>query len=253
MAETKFDPTDLVELQLIENAISARHSEIKELELNKPLEKAKEELDGAKENFDKASSEYRETDGNRKKLEDKVELQNEKIGSNEEKLFSGTITSSKELENYQEENESLKESNSKYEDEALELMELLEGMDAKVKEAKLAMDEKESEVVRIKNEMDEKLEVLNNIVGGLNNRREEVLSRIPGDLQKKYNEVKSRKGGIAVSVLKNFFCSVCNMEIPAIEAEKIEDPDEIYKCPLCGRISIVYREEIDKIEKELES
>ena len=253
MAEIKFDPTDLVELQLIENAITARHSEIKELEINKPLVEAERELGGAKENFDKASSEYRETDGNRKKLEDQVELQNEKISSNEEKLFSGTITSSKELENYQEENEILKKSNSKYEDEALELMELLEGMDKKVQEAKILMGGKESEVIRIKNEMNEKLEVLNNIVEGLNKRREEVLLRIPEDLKKKYNEVKSRKGGIAVSVLKNFFCSVCNMEIPSSEAEKIEDPDEIYKCPLCGRISIVYRKEIDKIEKELES
>lgn len=253
MADKKFDPTDLVELQLVENAISARQTEINVVKTNKPLEEAKKKFDEAKENFDSAQTEYMETEEKRKKLEGKVELQSDKIKSNEGKLFSGTITSSKELENYQEENELLKASNDKYEDEILETMEVLEEMDAKVQKAKLLMEGDESEVSRVAGEMDEKLEVLQNIVNGLDNRKKDVLSRIPDDLKKRYNEVKIKKEGIAVSVLKNYFCSVCNMELPSSAAEKIEDPDEIYKCSICGRISVVYREEIDRIEKELEA
>ncbi len=253
MADKKFDPTNLVELQLVENAISARQSEIDVIKINKPLEEAKKRFDAAKEYFDEADSGYRETDDKRKKLEGEVELQSDKIKSNEGKLFSGTITSSKELENYQEENELLKASNIKYEDEILEIMEVLDELDAKVQKAKLAMDENKSEVSRVAGEMNEKLEVLTNVVAGLNKRSEEVQTLIPDDIKKTYNEVKNKKGGIAVSVLKNSFCSVCNMELPSIALEKIEDPDEIYKCPLCGRMSVVYRAEIDQIEKELES
>ena len=189
LAEIKFDPTDLVEFQLVENAISARNSEINVVKINKPLEEAQKQFNVAKENFDRVDSEYRETDDNRKKIEGKVELQEEKIKSNEGKLFSGTITSSKELENYQEENRLLKESNSKYEDEILELMEQLEKLDPKLKEEKLVMDNKESEVKRVNSEMNEKLEVLTNVVAGLNKRREEVRSRIPDDIKKTYNEV----------------------------------------------------------------
>ena len=70
---------------------------------------------------------------------------------------------------------------------------------------------------------------------------------------KKYNEVKAKKGGIAVSVIRDNFCNACNMEIPSIEAERFLDSELIYRCPICGRISVLYRPEIDDIKEELES
>ena len=84
-------------------------------------------------------------------------------------------------------------------------------------------------------------------------RRDDVIININDDYFKKYKELKGKKGGIAVAVLKDNFCNVCNMQIPAIAAEKIEDVDEIYSCPLCSRMAVIYRGEIDSIKKELES
>ncbi len=253
LTESKFDVTDLVELQLIENAISARSSEIENIKNNKEQVSAKEELKGAEGKFDEASGAYSDLESKRKKLEDTVELQNEKIKNDEKKLFSGTITSAKELENYQEEVKILKQKNSEIEDKILELMIELEEMSDKVKQAMAEKDKVEANLNRINNEMNEKIEVLKHIVEGLRKRKDDVISRIPRDHLKRYNEVKTKKGGIAVSVLKNNFCSVCNMEIPMIAAEKIEDIDEIYSCPLCGRMAVIYRSEIDAIKKELES
>jgi len=253
LTESKFDVTDLVELQLIENAISARSSEIENIKNNKEQVSAKEELKRAAGKFNEASGAYSDLESKRKKLEDTVELQNEKIKNDEKKLFSGTIMSAKELENYQEEVRILKQKNSEIEDKILELMIELEEMSDKVKLAAAEKDKAEADLNRINNEMNEKIEVLKHIVEGLRKRKDDVILRIPGDHLKKYNEVKTKKGGIAVSVLKNNFCSVCNMEIPMIAAEKIEDIDEIYSCPLCGRMAIIYRSEIDAIKKELES
>ena len=253
MTESKFDVTDLVELQLIENAISARSSEIENIKNNKEQVSAKEELKGAEGKFNEASGACSDLESKRKKLEDTVELQNEKIKNDEKKLFSGTIMSAKELENYQEEVKILKQKNSEIEDKILELMIELEEMSDKVKQAMAEKDKVEANLNRINNEMNEKIEVLKHIVEGLRKRKDDVISRIPRDHLKRYNEVKTKKGGIAVSVLKNNFCSVCNMEIPMIAAEKIEDIDEIYSCPLCGRMAVIYRSEIDAIKKELES
>jgi len=101
--------------------------------------------------------------------------------------------------------------------------------------------------------MNEKLEVLKNIIEGLKKRRDNVTLKIPGDYLKKYKEFKGKKVGIAFAVLKDNLCNVCNMQIPAFAAEKIEDIDEIYNCPICGRMAVIYRDEIDSIKKELES
>ncbi len=253
MNEVKFNVADLVELQLIENAISARLSEIEEAKNNKELTSAGEKFDRVKDDFDKINREYAELESSRKKLEDTVELQNEKIKTNDNKLFSGTITSAKELENYQEEIRILKQKNSEMEDRILEIMIEMEEKLGKVKLAQEERDKAEANVNRIKNEVSEKIEVLKNIVEGLKKRRESVTLRIPGDYLKKYKELKDKKGGIAVVVLKDNFCNVCNMQIPTIAAEEIEDIDKIYRCPLCGRMAVIYRNEIDDIKKELES
>lgn len=253
MTDSKFDVLSLAELQLIENAISARSAEVEEVKNNKELTLSEKRVNEVKEKFDEINGKYSDLESKRKKLEDTVEMQNEKIKSDEGKLFSGTITSAKEIENYQEEVKILKKRNSEMEDQTLELMIELEDISEEVKKAGAEKDKADADVSRIKNEMNEKLEVLKHIIEGLKKRRDDVASNIPDDYLKKYEEVKSKKGGIAVSVLKDKFCNVCNIQIPAIDAEKIIDVDEIYKCPLCGRIAVIYRSEIDKIKKELET
>lgn len=253
MNEAKFNVVDLVELQLIENAISARLSEMEEVKNNKEQAIAREEFEKIGEDFDKISREYAELEGKRKKLEGTVELQSEKIKTNENKLFSGTITSAKELENYQEEIKILKQKNSEMEDRILEIMIEMEERIEKVNLARLEKDKAEANVNRIKNEVSEKIEVLKNITEGLEKRRENVTLRIPDDYLKKYKELKDKKGNIAVVVLKDNFCNVCNMQIPTTAAEEIEDIDKVYRCPLCGRMAVIHRNEIDIIEKELES
>ncbi len=253
MSDSKFNVVVLVELQLIDNAITARQTEIEEAKNNQELVSAEGRLAELKEKFDEINSKHNDLENQRKKLEDSVGIQNEKIKSNEGKLFSGTITSAKELENYQEEVRILKQKNSGMEDRMLELMIKLEEISGKVKLAGVEKDKAGADVNRIKAEMNEKLEVLKNIIEGLKKRREDVASNIPDDYLKKYKELKSKKGGIAVAVLKDKFCNVCNMEIPSSDAEKIIDADEVYRCPLCGRMAVIYRSEIDNIKKELES
>lgn len=253
MTDLKFNVMDLVELQLIENAISARSAEIVKVENNEELISAEKEFAEAKEKFNRVNGKYNDIESERKKLEDTVEMQNEKIKNDENKLFSGTITSAKELENYQNEVKILRQKNSEMEDQILEIMIEMEEISEKVELAKAKKDKAEANINRIKNEMNEKLEVLKNIIEGLKKRRDNVILKIPDDYLKKYKEFKGKKGGIAVAVLKDNFCNVCNMQIPAIAAEKIEDIDEIYSCPICGRMAVIYRDEIDSIKKELES
>ena len=253
MGEGKFEIIDLVELQAIENAVSARYIEIEKVKSNPGLTEAENNLAVSKQKSEEENNKFHDLDVKRKKLEDIVGTHDEKIKSNESKLFSGTITDSKELSNYQEEVQVLKNSSSKLEDEILEIMEEQDMAKPGIDALKEEMVELDSIVLRIRSEMDEKLEVLKHNIEGLKKRKEDVVSRIPGDYLKKYNDLKTKKGGIAVSVIKDNFCNVCNMEIPSIETERFVESDQVYKCPICGRMSVLYRPEMDDIKKELES
>jgi len=252
LGDPKTDVMDLVELQFLENALSARISEMNKLEGHAGLQGVRKELEESKGRYDEKESSYHQLETKRKKLEDVLEINEEKIKSNEHKLFSGTITDSKELYNYQNEIEMLKKGNSRMEDEILELMEEQEVLEPARENLKKELTELEARVKRIEAEIEEKREVLRHNIEGLKKRKEDVLARIPGDDLKRFNETKMRKGGIALSVIKDNFCGVCNMEIPAIEAEKFVDCDTLYNCPVCGRLCVLYRPQIDEIKRELE-
>ena len=253
MGEDRLEIIDLVELQAIENATSTRNAEIDKVKADTDLDEAEKKLEESRQNNEEKNNQFHDLDVKRKKLEDTVDSNEEKIKNNENKLFSGTITDSKELSNYQEEIQMLRNSNSKLEDGILKIMEEQDMIKPGMEALKEEMVELDSVVRRIKHEMDEKLEVLKHIIEGLKRRKDDVISRIPEDYMKKYNDLKTKKGGIAVSVIRDNFCSACNMEIPSIEAERFMDSEKVYRCPICGRMSVPYRTEMDDIKKELES
>ncbi|MEA2016500.1 MAG: hypothetical protein U9O59_07365 [Actinomycetota bacterium] len=253
MDEKNFDVIDLVELQLIGNTVSARLSEIEDIKKSSELVSARKEFEKEKESFEDISNDYNDMESRRKKLEDTIEIQSGKIKSNEEKLFGGKITSTKELEGYQEEVKILKQKNSEMEDRVLEMMIEMEDKSKKLNSAREEMEKKKADINHISNEIEERIEVLSHNIEGLKKRKESVISRIPEEYLKKYNEVKNKKNGIAVAVMKDNSCSVCNMQIPISEAEKMDDMDKLYRCPLCGRIAVMYRKEVDDIKKEMEA
>ena len=101
--ENKIRLAKLVELQLIEKNILKRAAEINALKKNERLAKLEVKYNDIRQTHDQMLKDYSALEHSRKKLDDTIKLQNERIKKIEEKLFSGTITSSKELVNYQDE------------------------------------------------------------------------------------------------------------------------------------------------------
>jgi hypothetical protein len=250
--DASYEITRLVELQLLESAILRKLNEINVLKKNEKLQKLQKELSEINEKLELSDKELAGLEHERKKLEDMITLQNEKIKKNEEKLFSGTITSAKELLNYQEEIKFLKQNNDNVESKAIELMISIDEWKPKIKEIEKSKAQIDSEIEMVKKEAGEKTKVTSDAVKRLREKRATVISKIPKDALAKYEETKAKKGGIAVAVLKDRFCDICNMEIPTGEAEKIKDLNKFYKCPLCGRMLMLYRDGIDEIKAGIE-
>jgi uncharacterized protein len=251
--DTSFEITSFVELQLLESAILRKLNEINVLKKNEKLQKLQNELSEINEKLGLSDRELAGLEHERKKLEDMINLQNDNIKKNEEKLFSGTITSSKELLNYQEEIKFLKQNNDNVESKAIELMISIDERKPKVSEIEKSKARIDSEIEMVKKEVGEKTKLISDSVKRLREKRSTVISKIPKDALAKYEETKAKKGGIAVAVLKDRFCDICNMEIPSGEAAKIKDLSKIYKCPLCGRMLIMYRAEIDEIKAGIDN
>ncbi|MBC7333171.1 MAG: hypothetical protein H5T85_01710 [Actinobacteria bacterium] len=252
-ASSNFDVVNLLKLQAIENTIQREAKKIDELRKNEELSSREERLREINEKLDKLEKKYRELETKRKKMEDEAGIQSEKIRRNEQKLFSGTITSAKELMNLQNEVKILKESNEELENKILEYMIEIDDVLEEIKEARERKEKLELCISSLKKDLGEKVELVEKRISALNEERKNTISIIPEEYLQKYEELKNKKAGIAVGYLRDGFCSACSMEIPAAESEKMTNLHQIYRCPLCGRMIMVYREEIDRISEEMDS
>ena len=168
-------------------------------------------------------------------------------------LFSGTITSSKELVNYQDEIKILKASSDEIENKILEIMIVVDDKIKEVKEVEGKKKEIEKQIAELKENIKARIKVIKDSLKGLEKKRKFVISKVPKEYIEKYEILKNKKGGIAIGVLKDGFCNVCNMKIPSRETEKMKDLDKLYKCSLCGRMLIVDRDEVDIIKSQIDS
>lgn len=251
MNEAKLDLLDLAELQLIEQCILKKASEIAQLRKNVKLQKLELELGRSLEEFNSLTEYLSGLEHDRKKLEDKITGNNEKIKVNEEKLFSGTITSSKELVNYQEEVKQLKTHNEELESKELEVMFLIDGIKPKLIKATEAKEKISSDIQAIKDEVNASTKDIEVGVNILKERRNDVLKKIPNDILAKYEDLRHRKSGVALAVLKNNFCLGCGLEMPSGQAEVMKSMDKIYKCPMCGRMLVLERDGIEELRAEI--
>jgi predicted nucleic acid-binding Zn-ribbon protein len=221
---------------------------IKKSEKMKKLESSFEQINNE---FERLNKEFSGLEQERKKLEGSIALNNDKIKSNEEKLFSGTITSSKELVNYQEEVKQLKQQNDSLENKELELMLSIDEVRPKLNTISEQKEKISAEIQALNDEFKEKVEEIEEAIKILKDRRNTVISSIPEDILKQYEELRVRKDGIALAIMQGNFCNVCGIEIPASQAEGMNDSEKIYRCPMCGRLLIIYRDGVEELQKDI--
>jgi predicted nucleic acid-binding Zn-ribbon protein len=253
LSENKFDLINLVELQLLEKNIIRKANEISLLKKSEKLQKMEVEFSEISATHESISRDYSDIEHEKKKLEDSISLNNEKIKKHEAKLFSGTITSSKELVNFQEEIKQSKLNNDGLESKEIELMIKVDEYKPKLKQAEAAKQAMAKDIESLKVEIGLRIKEIDERLAVLKERRKTVMSKIPNEVRARYDEVKAKKGGVGVAVLKNRVCDVCRMEISSGEAERILDPDVIHKCPECKRMLIISNESIENLKVEIDA
>jgi uncharacterized protein len=252
LSEIKYGLVNLVELQLLETNIIRKVNEISLLKKSEKLQKMEAEFSEISTIYESLSRDYMDIEHEKKKLEDSISLNNEKIKKNEAKLFSGTITSSKELVNFQEEIKQLKLNNDGLENKEIELLMKIDECKPKLKQSEAKKQAYSKDIESLKAEIDIRVKDIEERLAVLRERRKAAISKIPREVCGRYDEVKAKKGGIGVAVLKNRVCDVCRMEISSGEAERIQDPDVIYKCPECKRMLIISNKSIENLKAEID-
>ncbi len=168
----------------------------------------------------------------RKELE--LKEAEEKWAATKGKLYSGEITSSKELAQWEKSMKKLEETKSLLEDEILLEMENVENLqkefqkksqDVLEKGAFLAqqIEAKEAEIAALKTE-----------VVACEEERRSVSASLPPEILSRYEELR-RKFQDAVVPLVGEVCQGCHLSVPTVVAKAVRKKEGLVRCPNCGR------------------
>jgi predicted nucleic acid-binding Zn-ribbon protein len=175
-----------------------------------------------------------------RRLEDEVASIEDKVSAVHATLYGGTVTSPRELQALQQDEDALKRHQSAVEDKVIEQMELAVPLDD-------ALDQLASEHTIIEGELAQ-LEAavgaaeaeIDAELDGVRTRRAEAAATVPDELLERYEQLRDLLGGIAVAPLAGANCGGCHLALPAAELDRIRHApvDAIVLCPECGRLLV---------------
>ncbi len=231
---TRLNPllNKIIELQKIDLEVERLLAEKKKLPLR--LQELEIEFQSISDAASRRMKEFEEKQKEKREKDRQLQTGLEMLKRARERLFD--VKTNKEYQSLLKEIETSEAKNSSLEDEIINLLDSLDGLEkeTKVKEQEFATlrDDYEQE----KRSVTEAIESLDRKLDASVRKAEELKRGIPPDLIKKYEKIKVLGHGIAVVPVWKEVCYGCHMAIPPQLYNEVQTSDEIMTCPNCNRI-----------------
>lgn len=161
----------------------------------------------------------------------------EHIKVEEQKLYSGKTSSSRELEQIQQKMTEYQKSKDKYEEQLLELMEAAENFLTRQNEEKSRLEKCLQEMQANKKIINQKLLEIKLEKTDLEAELSDLVSQIPPEWLERYRKIAKSHRGIGIAKVKQNSCGGCHVSLSESLLQKIKrGNDQINFCENCGRI-----------------
>lgn len=173
-------------------------------------------------------------------LELEIQTNTEKIRSTDERLYSGRVQNPKELQDMQQEIQSLKHRNQELEDVLLEAMLNVENMEAELQQKQATLEQLTAQWENDHQHLLDEQQKLQASVEKFRQQREGALPPITPETLKVYTTLRPRKNNQPVALLIAGSCSVCRVEQDMAIIGEVRKGQKLTYCVSCGRI-LVYK------------
>lgn len=226
----------LFRLQQIDNELDKIQFRLTEIEAlladNSKIRIAEFEVEKAHQERNEAAVKLRRAEG-------EVQSQRSKIEQSEATLYGGKVKNPKELQDLQNEAESLKRHLITLEDRQLEAMLFFDDAE---EEYLAATDSKSRIIEENKGQNEELLKEKGNLLQNLNRQeseRQAAASNISAADLELYDSLRPKKSGLSVSRVVEKTCSACGSTLSASTFSAAQNPTKLTRCDTCGRILYV--------------
>ena len=219
-----------VELELIGNKRRLREIE-GQLEDNQTVQAAKQELEQSEATLKPIKAQHND-------IEHQIETNRQKLTATESRLYSGSVTNPKELQDMQQEVESLKKWRSEWDERLLVAMEALEQAQAVVDQSRSIYDAAIEAAAAGNAELVAERERIITQSPLLEERRQEIAAELDRETLDTYVSLRRAKGSRAVSPVEDDICSVCRVAQLCSLIKELRASDDLVYCSNCGRILV---------------
>lgn len=219
-----------VELELIANKRRLRAIE-GSLQDSQAVQEAKQALEQAEAAFKPVKAHYND-------VEHQIQSNQEKLTQTETRLYSGSVTNPKELQDMQQEVESLRKWRTEWDERLLVAMESMENAQEVLDQHQVLYDEALEAAAAGNAELLTEREQINAQNPLLEERRQEIAATIDRETLNTYVSLRRSKGNRAVSIIEDDTCTVCGVSQIATVTKAVRAGDELVYCSNCGRILV---------------
>jgi len=170
----------------------------------------------------------------RRDLENEVKDLKGQIGKYKRQL--NEVKTNKEYTSFLKEIEEAQHKVDGLEEEIIAEMLAADDLEEEIKAAALKQGQEEANLRKERSVLDEKAREMENKKARLISERETLLPLVPPEQMRLYQAIFLKKGGIALSPVKDDFCAMCHMRIRPQMLNEIRDRTKIILCDNCGRI-----------------
>jgi len=222
----------LIELSRVDKEIDAFEPQVEEA--NYKLEAAQAKKQSIDSDIENLTKEIREEEMKKKKNELHLRELSQKLEDNSKK--SGEVKTEREMKSLQLEEEIAKEQINFANEEIERLERIIELKSSQVESAKKSLEEIESNLVSIKAEVDQKLDVINSSRQDVFMKKEKLISEMNQKGLAFYQKIRRWAKNSTVVPVEEQACMGCHMVISDKIYADVIKAEEITTCPHCGRI-----------------
>lgn len=175
-----------------------------------------------------------------RRLDDEAQGLAAKAKQVDSKLYSGTVSSPRELLDMQADIDQLDKHRGAIEEQELEVMERRETLDATLAALDAELSGLRAELGALEATLADGERMLDAEIAVEAAARAEAASAVGAELLAEFEHIRQQNHGAGVALLIGATCQGCRLSIPAIEADRIRhDPEAgISSCDNCGAILI---------------
>jgi uncharacterized protein len=205
------------------------------------------ELESGSTQLRTLDAQTRETRGRRdavladeRRLDDDARTLGARADEADAKLYSGTVSSPRELQAMQADVEMLRRQRSDLEDQELEVMEAREALDAQLATLEADMAIVAADVERLRSVITDAETEIDEELAKEDTARAQQAAAVPASLLADYERRRTRNRGAGAARLVGTTCAACHLSIPSTEAERIRrDAGAVVAyCDNCGAILV---------------